>query len=95
MHFAPAELEHIAREWRRVLAPGGLALTAFHIGDESIHVDDLFDQPVSLDFQFHNPASVTAVLHSAGITPIESTEREPYADVEYPSRRCYILATAS
>ncbi len=95
VHFTATDLEHVAREWRRVLTTGGLALIAFHIGDESVHVDDLFGQPVSLDFQFHHPASVIAILHGAGIKPIESTEREPYADVEYPSRRCYLLATAS
>ena len=94
VHFSPADLEPVFREMRRVLVCDGLALLAFHIGDQSVHVDDLYGAAVSLDFQFHRPSQVVEALGSAGLTVIEDAEREPYEGAEYPSRRCYLLAKA-
>lgn len=76
------------------LATGALALIAFHIGDEIIHLDDLFGAPVNLDFCFHSPSDVIRALTSARFVVIEHIEREPYEGAEYPSRRCYLLARA-
>lgn len=91
VHFRPAELSAVFQEMRRVLVPGGLALISFHIGDEVVHVDDLFGSPVSLDFRFHVPGVVIEALRCARLTVIEHVEREPYEGVEYPSHRCYLL----
>lgn len=92
VHFDGAALARAAREFQRVLAPGGLALVSFHVGDETVHVDDLFGVPVDLDFRFHPVAAVARALAGAGLTVIEQTERLPYAGSEYPSRRGYLLA---
>jgi SAM-dependent methyltransferase len=92
VHFGPDELGTVFQEIRRVLAPGGLALIAFHMGDQVVHVDDLFGSPVSLDFRFHVPSVVIETLRCAQLPVIEHVEREPYEGVEYPSRRCYLLA---
>jgi SAM-dependent methyltransferase len=92
VHFRPAELSTVFQEVHRVLMPGGLALLSFHVGDEVVHVDDLFGSPVSLDFRFHIPSAVIEALRCAQLAVIEHVEREPYEGVEYPSRRCYLLA---
>ena len=92
VHFRPAELGTVFQEVRRVLMPGGLALVSFHVGDEVVHVDDLFGSPVSLDFRLHVPGAVIEALRGAELAVIEHVEREPYEGVEYPSRRCYLLA---
>ena len=94
VHFEPAELGPVLLECKRVLAPGGVMLLAFHVGDQTIHVDDLWGRPVSLDFRFHRPEGVVAALHAAGFAVTESVEREPYEGAEHPSRRCYLLARA-
>jgi SAM-dependent methyltransferase len=95
VHFDADELGEVFLEVRRVLSPGGLALLAFHIGDQVVHVEDLFGSPVSLDFRFHDPRTVTEALRSAHLEVIEHVEREPYEGAEYPSRRCYLLARAA
>jgi ubiquinone/menaquinone biosynthesis C-methylase UbiE len=95
VHFKPGELGPVLREMRRVLSPGGLALLSFHVGEEVVHVDDLFGAPVSLDFRFHVPERVIEALESAGFTVMERIERQPYEGAEYPSRRCYLLAKAA
>lgn len=92
VHFHPDELGTVFQEMHRVLMSGGLALISFHIGDEVVHVDDLFGAPVSLDFRFHVPGAVIESLRCAQLAVIEHVEREPYEGVEYPSRRCYLLA---
>jgi len=94
VHFAPDELAPVMREFRRLLAPGALALVAFHVGTEIVHVDDLFGAAVDLDFRFHVPADVVAAMRAERLTVIEHTEREPYEGAEYQSRRCYLLAKA-
>lgn len=94
VHFSPEELDAVFQEARRVLMPGGLALISFHIGDQVVHLDELFGAPVSLDFRFHVPAGISAALRGARLSVIEHVEREPYPEVEYPSRRCYLLAKA-
>lgn len=95
VHFAPSELESLFRHLRLKLTAGGLAFIAFHIGDEVVHVDELFGAPVSLDFRFHEPARVVEALRAARLEVFERTEREPYEGAEYPSRRCYLLARAT
>jgi SAM-dependent methyltransferase len=94
VHFEPGALLPVLREMRRVLAPGGLALISFHIGDEVVQVEDLFGVQVALSFNFHSPRSVVEALRAAHLAVIEHVEREPYDGAEYPSRRCYLLARA-
>ena len=71
----------------RVLAPSGLLLVAFHVGTEDVHLDEWWDIPVSVDFYFFDPAEIEARLTAAGFTIAESHVREPYPEVEHPSRR--------
>jgi len=94
VHFELSELDAVFAELRRVLSPGGALLVAFHAGEETVHVEDLFGRPVSLDFRFHKPAAVSQALRSASFAVVESLEREPYPGAEYPSHRCYLLARA-
>ena len=76
----------------RVLTPGGLLLVAFHVGDEDVHLEEWWGTAVSVDFYFFDPAEIEARLVAAGFTIEERHVREPYPDVEHPSRRAYLLA---
>ncbi|HZL84795.1 MAG TPA: class I SAM-dependent methyltransferase [Candidatus Krumholzibacteria bacterium] len=95
VHFDVTELPPVFREARRVLVPGGLALVAFHIGEQVVHRDELFGARVSLDFRCHTPENVAKALQSANLVVIEQVHREPYDGAEYPSRRCYLVARAA
>jgi hypothetical protein len=80
-------------QWHRVLQPAGRLLLAFHIGEAAIHVDEFLGQAMSLDFVFFKPEFVQETLQSAGFINIEVIEREPYPNVEHPSRRAYVFAS--
>jgi SAM-dependent methyltransferase len=92
IHVPRSEIADALAEMRRVLRPGGLLLLAFHVGDETVHLDEWWGQPVSVDFRFFRPEEMTAFLRAAGFGIDETIQREPYPDVEHPSRRCYIVA---
>jgi len=93
-NLPPADLPAAFAEMRRVLRPGGLLLLSFHIGDEVKHLDEWWGFAVSLDFYFYPIASVRAGLERAGFEVVEVAEREPYPDVEHPSRRGYAMCRA-
>jgi SAM-dependent methyltransferase len=95
VHFSHPELRRALEEMRRVLEPGGRLLLAFHIGDGSVHVEEFLGHAVSLDFVFFDPAFITDELVRAGFAEAELIERDPYPEVEYPSRRAYLFARKS
>lgn len=80
------------RELRRALRPGGTLLLTFHIGQEIVHRDEWWGKEVSLDFIFYETEAMKGYLTAAGFELQEVIERDPYAEVEYPSRRAYIFA---
>jgi SAM-dependent methyltransferase len=92
IHVPRADHMVVFSEMRRVLQPGGLLLLAFHVGDEIVHFDNLWDQTVSIDFHFFRSDEVADSLRSAGFTVEEIVERDPYAEIEAQTRRGYILA---
>ena len=75
-----------------VLEPGGWLLVAFHVGTEDVHLEEWWGTAVSVDFYFFDPAEIEARMVAAGFTIEERHIREPYPDVEHPSRRAYLLA---
>ncbi len=92
IHVPRPELGQAVGEMYRVLRPGGLALVAFHVGEETKHLEDWFGEPVSVDFFFFRPQEIKERLLAAGFVIEDVIEREPYPDVEHPSRRAYLYA---
>jgi ubiquinone/menaquinone biosynthesis C-methylase UbiE len=83
----------VFREMARVLQTGGSLLLAFHVGDETLHPEELWGRPIAMDFFFFQPSSIRRLLEVAGLQIEETVEREPYApEVEHQSRRAYIFA---
>jgi SAM-dependent methyltransferase len=95
IHLPPRDRPLAWRELLRALAPGGRLLVAFHAGSEATHVEEFLGVPVSLDGYLLDPAEIGRELGEAGFTVELSVERPPIPDVEYPSRRAYVLARRS
>lgn len=92
VHFAPAQLRTAVGEMHRVLRPGAPLLLSFHVGDEVVHVDEMFGRRASVDFLFHPVERVEDALRGAGFADVETTVRDPYPGVEHPTRRAYVFA---
>jgi len=92
IHVPRAEMNRTLLGMRRVLRPEGLLFLAFHLGDETRHVEELWGQQVSMDFQFFRREEMEGYLAAAGFALEESIERDPYPGVEHQSRRAYIRA---
>jgi SAM-dependent methyltransferase len=92
IHVPRTKVAQALGELKRVLCPKGVLLLAFHIGQEIIHRDEFLGKEVSMDFIFFETEEMKAYLKRAGFKLEEVIERDPYADVEYPSRRAYIFA---
>jgi ubiquinone/menaquinone biosynthesis C-methylase UbiE len=98
IHLTRTERRAAAVELARVVRPGGWLLVAFHVADAEnavgsvAHLTQWWNTDVDLDFHFLDPAEVAADLQAAGYTVMSRTDREPWPDVEHPSRRSYLLA---
>jgi SAM-dependent methyltransferase len=92
IHIARPEVPRALQEIMRVLRPAGVLLLAFHVGQEIIHREEWWGEKVSVDFIFYEAVEMKEFLRGVGFEKIEAFEREPYEEVEYPSRRAYIFA---
>ena len=98
IHLTPAGRTQACREFARTVRPGGWLLAAFHIDSpdfatgEVNHLTTWFGEDVELDGYFLEPADVVAGVEAAGFTVTATLVRSPYPGIEYPSRRCYLLA---
>jgi SAM-dependent methyltransferase len=92
VHFTREQVGTAFREVFRALRPGGLFLLTFHVGTETIHLEEFLGRKIDLDFMYFPVAFIVRSLEESGFGEIEVTEREPYPEVEYPSRRAYVFA---
>jgi ubiquinone/menaquinone biosynthesis C-methylase UbiE len=93
VHFTEEQVEIACREVFRVLQPGGIFLFTYHIGEETIHVEEFLGKRIDIDLMFFTTDFIYSCLKKSGFEEIETTEREPYPGVEYESRRAYVFAT--
>jgi SAM-dependent methyltransferase len=93
VHFSPEQLRRACREVFRVLQPGGLLLLTYHIGVETLHIEEFLGQVIDIDFMFFTSAFISECLEGCGFGAVETIERDPYPEVEYQSRRGYVFAT--
>ena len=92
VHFTEEQVEIACREVFRVLQPGGIFLLTYHIGEETIHLDEFLGKKVDIDFMFFTTDFIFSCLKDSGFKKIDIIEREPYPGVEYKSRRAYVFA---
>ena len=92
IHVDRAELPATLAGFARALEAGGRLTAAFHVGTETVHLDEWWDRPAAADFHFFESTEMIALLEGAGFEIARAEERDPYAGVEHESRRAYIDA---
>jgi hypothetical protein len=93
IHIPRDEVVATLVELGRVLQPDGLLLLAFHIGLDELHEAELWGYETALDYWLFESHEMAGYLEQAGFVVEKILERDPYApEVEYQSRRAYILA---
>jgi SAM-dependent methyltransferase len=94
IHIPPAVHPKIFAEFHRVLAPGGLALLAFQVGDETRHITEAYGHDnLSYDAHRLQPDRIAAQLVDAGFAMNTQTVRQP-AGWE-PTPQAYLLARSA
>lgn len=93
VNFAPAMLPKVFDKLYQLLKPKGKLLLSFHIGEDKLNrIESFWDSGKALDFYFFNPETVTNALTKSGFKVTDVKYREPYAEIEYQSRRAYVFA---
>jgi SAM-dependent methyltransferase len=92
IHIPREDMTRALGELYRVLRPNGVLLLSFHIGDETVHLEEWWGEKVCVDFFFFRPEEMASSLRASGFEIEEMIEREPYPEVEHQSRRGYVFA---
>lgn len=92
VHFDYNQVKVALQEWYRILKDNGYCLFSFHIGDEEIYVENFLDvKGANACFRFLDTDKIIAIAENIGFKVVDAVIRYPYKDVEYPSKRAYII----
>lgn len=89
IHIPQEDLPGVFREFHRVLAPGGVVLLAFQVGDEPLHFSQGFGKSVDLEFRRLQPNTVLDLLTAEGFEIIAQMLRQP--DISEKAPQAYLL----
>jgi SAM-dependent methyltransferase len=93
IHLKQDELALAFGEMWRALKRDGLLLVAFHLGSEILQTTELWGYRVALEATLFQVPEIVVCLKAGGLHADEFFERDPYPEVEYQSRRGYVLAS--
>ena len=93
VHFTEEQVGVAFREVFRILKPSGIFLFTYHIGEETIHVEEYLGKKVDIELRLFKTDFILTCLRNCGFKIIDVIYREPYPEVEYETRRAYVFAT--
>lgn len=91
IHLAPSELPGAVESLVRPLATGGWLVVGMHAGSDVRTNATWFGHDIDLDFVFHEPAEVVAVLEGAGLVDVEWYRRGPITARGETTQRQYLI----
>jgi SAM-dependent methyltransferase len=94
VHLPPSGLAAALRGFRTALRPGGEVLLAVHLGEAPLRLESWWGREVDLTFHLFTEAEVRGAVAQAGLREAWCRVRDPYPEVEYPTRRLYLSALA-
>lgn len=92
IHVPDAHLPRAFAEFHRVLAPDGLLLLAFQVGDEPRVLTDFDGEAVNLTFIRRRPEVVADLLSSSGFRVYAELVRQPDDDGAESTPQAYLIA---
>jgi SAM-dependent methyltransferase len=92
IHFEGPQLDRALAEMHRVLVKDGELLLGFHVGTETVHVDEELGVQVDLDARFFTMDELVSRVEKLGFFVVEKFQRDPYPEIEYQSVRGYLRA---
>ena len=98
IHLDSVERKRAFSQLAAAIRPGGGLMVAFHVSDaeyapgQTKELTEWWGEPVDLRTHFLDPQTVTAELAGAGFEVTATVRRAPIP-MEYPSERCYLIAT--
>jgi ubiquinone/menaquinone biosynthesis C-methylase UbiE len=95
IHTPPALLTDVLEEFARVIAPDGLVLVAFQVGDgDAVHREEAYGRRVSLTSYRHAHRDVERCISAAGFRTHSTVVREPELPHE-TTQQAFIVAQRS
>lgn len=92
IHVPDAHLPRVFAEFRRVLAPDGMLLLAFQVGDQPRVLTDFDGEQVDLTFIRRRPEAVAQLLSTSGFRVYAETVRQPDEDAAESTPQAYLIA---
>lgn len=91
IHVPDTHLPAVFAEFHRVLAPGGVVLVAFQVGEQPRVLTDFDGAQVNLTFIRRRPDVVADLLAKSGLRVYAELVRQPDDEIE-STRQAYLIA---
>jgi ubiquinone/menaquinone biosynthesis C-methylase UbiE len=92
INFLRVDIPTVSKEMFRVLRQGGILLLTFHVGENTIPIEEYLGKKVTMKFVLFQPEEIKAILQRSGFQIDEIIVRRPYTDVERDLPKAYIFA---